>query len=357
MQVPTSTTVQRRQRSQAGQRISRFVFTLNNYTDEEVEQIKTLTPKFLIFGKETGESNTPHLQGACVLGTQMSFSTIKKLAGLSRAHIETMRGTPEQSVAYCTKEDDDPYIFGTLPAPGKRNDLHHCVELMEGGASIRDICNGNDTGAKACMVKYSRGLIFLHNMKMVPKRQPPKVIWIHGSTGIGKTRAAEEYASAICEDYWMSSGELRWFDGYMGQPAVIFDDYRTSFTKFATLLRLLDRYKMMVEIKGGYQHWIPTHILITAPKSPSYMWNLRTEEDIAQLERRITHTIEGTTYEEITKALQEITPYEVEEQEKEQEKEKEKDMEEEEEEPIVPDYEFTRRFMDRQEQKRMLVGK
>lgn len=324
MQVPTSTTVVRRERTQTGQRLTRFVFTLNNPTEEEIEAIKTLTPKFLIFGRETcPTTQVPHLQGACVLGTQMSFSTVKKLAGLQRAHIENMRGTPEQSVAYCSKEDDDPYIFGTMPAPGKRNDLHHCIELMNGGSSIRDICQSRDVAAQATMAKYNKGLIFLHMMQKIPKREPPLVIWISGPTGIGKTRAAEEFALDVDKDYWMSSGELRWFDGYMGQEAVIFDDYRTSFSKFATLLRLLDRYKMMVEIKGGYANWIPKVIIITAPKPARDMWNLRTEEDIAQLERRVTHAIECRTYEEITECLQEIKARR---EELEEEKEKEKDV-------------------------------
>lgn len=51
-----------------GQRLSRFVFTLNNYTEEEEAALKDFaeTTKWFIMGKETGELLTPHLQGACV---------------------------------------------------------------------------------------------------------------------------------------------------------------------------------------------------------------------------------------------------------------------------------------------------
>jgi len=44
-----------------------WCFTLNNYTDEEMEQIKNLAPsgiiQYIAFGEEIGEEGTPHLQG------------------------------------------------------------------------------------------------------------------------------------------------------------------------------------------------------------------------------------------------------------------------------------------------------
>jgi len=43
------------------ERSRNFVFTLNNYTTEEVELVKEWDCKYLIFGKEIGESGTPHL--------------------------------------------------------------------------------------------------------------------------------------------------------------------------------------------------------------------------------------------------------------------------------------------------------
>jgi len=53
-------------RSQAGQRISRAVFTLNNWTEEELKYLKEeFAPQttWMVIGKEEGEEGTPHLQG------------------------------------------------------------------------------------------------------------------------------------------------------------------------------------------------------------------------------------------------------------------------------------------------------
>lgn len=69
---------------------------------------------------------------------------------------------------------------------------------------------------------------------------------------------------------------------------MIIDDYRTDFCKFHTLLNLLDRYPFQVEVKGGTLQFRPKRIFITCPKRPEDIWASRTEEDLAQLLRRIT---------------------------------------------------------------------
>jgi len=291
-----------------GKRMSNFVFTLNNYTEDEVASLKSIDDvKWLIFGKEVGRDGTPHLQGACVLGKQLAFTTIKKMPGLNRAHIEPMRGKPVDSLVYCSKEDKEPYQFGSLPQPGKRNDLHDVVQLMKEGNSIRDIVNSDNIAAIACVVKYPRGLTFLANLARGERREAPIVIWICGPTGIGKTRSATEFAELVADgDYWMSAGSLRWFDGYDGQRLVILDDFRTKHIEFSMLLRLLDRYSLRVEVKGGYVNWLPQFIVVTAPFGPKEMWNLRRDEDLEQLARRVTHVINEPDYDHLSQALSAI---------------------------------------------------
>jgi len=303
-------TNRRTQGRRGGPRYTRFVFTLNNYTDAEEMSIKTITNvKWLIFGKEIGENGTPHLQGACVIGKQLALSTIKRFPGLSRAHIEKMMGTPQQSLLYCSKEDVAPYQYGSLPEPGKRKDLEDVVELLTSGQSIREIVNSQNLAAISCVVKYPRGLSYVSSLLTGSPREPPIVIWISGSTGIGKTRSAVEFAESICgEDYWMSNGSLRWFDGYERQQVAIFDDLRTKHVEFSMLLRLLDRYKLRVEFKGGYVDWVPRYIIITAPVGPRLMWNLRRDEDLEQLGRRVTHEFECQSYAELSGELTKLIP-------------------------------------------------
>jgi len=279
-------------RNRNGTRYRRICFTVNNWTAQEYASLLLWKPTWLVIGKEVGEGATPHLQGAAILGTQMSLSTIKKIPGLARAHIEPMMGTPQDSLVYCSKEDPIPHIHGVMPEPGKRNDLLEAVESMRNGFST--MRNFADTHG-ATLARYPRGLTLIRSLYAEPRIEPPKVIWIFGPTGVGKTRAATDFANAHYGGYWMSTGNLQWFDGYDGESVAIIDDFRGKHCTFPFLLRLLDRYPFRVPIKGGFMEWVPKVIFITCPYSPSEVFEVRGKhlpEDVKQMERRITKIIE-----------------------------------------------------------------
>lgn len=290
-------------RGKNGIRLSRFVFTLNNPTDLEYADLTEKfapTVKWIVIGKEKGLQGTPHLQGACILGSQWTLSKLKTLIGFKRAHIECMRGTPVESLIYCSKEDSNPFVKGTMPEPGKRTDISQAVLRIQGGESLKDL-SADEAGGIA-IVKFHKGLTILRSLTRPPRSGAPGVFWIHGPTGVGKTRIAFKCARALCKlrgvpdtDVWISSGGLRWFDGYDGHTVAVFDDFRAKHvSSFAFLLRLLDRYPVAVEFKGGFVSWTPSFIFITCPSEPSLLFSTRKEhvpEDLAQLERRITDTI------------------------------------------------------------------
>lgn len=299
--LASTMSVVRREKNGRTQRLRRIVFTLNNYSEEEYTYLRDVfapTTKWFIMGKETGANGTPHLQGASILGTQTSFSTLKTLTGFRRAHLEPMAGKPEDSLAYCRKEDSHAFEHGTLPTPGKRNDVHAAVERVLGGESLRSMAKDVDGGV--AIVKFHKGLTVLRSLARPARTDPPKVFWLYGSTGTGKTRCAFKAGRVLArsDDVWIFSGGLRWFDGYDGQPVAIFDDFRSKHVaNFAFLLRLLDRYPMDVEFKGGFVKWVPSYIFITCPYDPDECFATRkthVPEDIAQLRRRITSVVRFT---------------------------------------------------------------
>lgn len=279
--------------------LRRFVFTLNNYTQEEYNWLTTTWPQqvsWLVIGKEISSTGTPHLQGACTLGRQMRFSTIKKLYGFKRCHIEQMYGTPQCSLTYCTKEDKNAFVYGTMPNQGKRNDLLPTISRLQKGDSLRDIASDGD-GALA-LLKFPRGMTILRSLYLRDRTRPPFVLWLSGKTGIGKTRLAFElstiFCKDVCDDIWISSGGLQWFDGYDGQSIAIFDDFRAKHAKdFSFLLRITDRYPIRVPFKGGFTQWIPKLIIFTCPSSPEVTFSTRAEhrpEDVNQFLRRLSHS-------------------------------------------------------------------
>jgi len=270
------------------QRVSRICFTLNNYTDDEHESIKTMNCKWLVVGKELApKSGTPHLQGAIVLSRPMTFQQIKNLPGLTRAHVEQMKGSCVDSLTYCTKEDPNAFVIGTMPQQGKRTDLIDCATMLNDGKPMIEVARMYPSQ----FVRYHKGLTAYRGVLLESRDKKPVVIWIHGPSGTGKTRAAVEVAKTFGR-FWMSNGSLKWFDGYNGECVAILDDIREDSCPFNHLLRLLDRYPHKVEFKGGFVEWIPSFILITAPCSPKAMYSALTPPDRQQLERRIDEVLE-----------------------------------------------------------------
>lgn len=269
----------------------RACFTLNNWTQEEYTAITSLAVTWMVVGKECGDEGTPHLQGAVLFKTQMRLSKLRTMLGWKRCYIRPMYAAPECSLTYCSKEDLNPFVVGTLPTPGKRTDLHAAIEAMQDGVTMRELVA--DVGHAATYARYSSGLTRYRNLAITPRTTRPRVFWIWGPTGTGKTEKCVEKAVELNGgEFWISSGSLEWFDGYDGQRTAILDDFRPKHCTFSFLLRLLDKYAFKVPFKGGFMEWVPDLIFITAPLPPSEMFNLSGEGDIQQLLRRILNVVE-----------------------------------------------------------------
>lgn len=81
-----------------------FCFTWNNY--DGVPTLATFggNARYLVYGHEVGDGGTPHLQGYVYFNNAVSFSSV--LRALPEAHFEIARGSFDQNLAYCTKDDN-----------------------------------------------------------------------------------------------------------------------------------------------------------------------------------------------------------------------------------------------------------
>lgn len=130
-------------------RLRSYVFTLNNYTQEQFTMIKGFIPdiaKYAIIGEEIApETKTPHLQGYVQLLKQTAFSTIKKWWKDNfdaLPHIERAKGDPEQNYKYCSKEKKF-WEHGNKPEQGKRTDLHEFFTSVKNGLDDEELSDNH----------------------------------------------------------------------------------------------------------------------------------------------------------------------------------------------------------------------
>lgn len=271
-----------------------WCFTLNNYEENGEKRVlqggaEDENVCYMVIGKEIGESGTPHLQGYVQFTKRIALGTVKRLVG-TRAHCEVSRGTPKQAADYCKKDGDYQEIGGIRGGQGTRSDLAEVYQACRQGQTFSQI---GETYPSAAL-RYGSGIQRIRQLSRPTREFAPTIWCFWGKTGSGKTRRVWEFSNGNA--LWVHPGE-RWFDGYDGQPAVLFDDFDGSWFKLSFLLRLLDRYPMPVAIKGGHTWWTPKTIYITSNIKPQEWYTQANDNHQAALMRRLREfgTIEECT--------------------------------------------------------------
>lgn len=266
-----------------------WVFTLNNYTEDDITHLSSLVEKskveFIAWGCEIGEEGTPHLQGHLELKSRSRLTTLKKLLG-HRVHLEPRKGSFEQADEYCQK-DGEYCSFGARISVGKghRSDLEELRLALVNGMPLDQISNEFFSS----YVRYRRSIVAFKNLNAQPRTWETSVIIYWGKTGTGKTRAVFDNAPQM-QDVFVYPGN-GWFDGYRGQPIVLFDDFHGGEFKLPYLLKLLDRYPMQVPVKGDFANWVPQEIYFTSNIDPAHWFSHANHEHVMALFRRVTNKV------------------------------------------------------------------
>lgn len=239
---------------------------------------------YAIFGLETAPTTgKKHYQAYIEFDREVSLVAVVK--GIPGPHFELRKGTAQQAREYCTKENNW-FEIGKISEPesGKRTDIDTIKEMAVIGTPMSEIVK---VATSYQAIKYAEKIREYTDKN---RRWKPEVSWFYGATGTGKTKTAFEEAEATSAEPWVSSGSLRWWQGYDGHENVIIDDFRGDFCPLHTLLNILDRYPFKVEVKGGSRSLLAKRIWITCPYHPEAVYRDRGEgknEDIKQLLRRI----------------------------------------------------------------------
>lgn len=269
-----------------------WMFTLNN-PQEQITFGDNV--KYAVWQKERGEiTGTTHFQGYIEFKRTQTLQFVSRL--LPHAHWEVRRGTQQQAIDYCTKQDgtyvEGPWTHGVLMLnqPGRRNDLLELKAAIDAGTSMTEIAQE----MFPVMANYSRWAKE-YRMLITPDRDtPPRIYILVGPPRTGKSRFCRRVAPLA---YWKypNKGESDWWDGYDGQPDVILDDFY-GWIRYNSMLRLCDRYPYVVETKGGHAKFVSKRIFITSNVEPE-LWYSRVD-NTAFLERLREFGIRITDYQQ-----------------------------------------------------------
>lgn len=276
------------------ERSRNYCFTINNPTPATIESLQQLAAqvRYIIFQEERGANGTNHIQGYTQFHTPLSLNGAKRRIH-ERAHLEIARGSPEQNIQYCSKEEtriQGPYTYGTPITQGKRSDLSaFAISIKDGMTDINLLEQYTNQ-----YFRFHRVIDRIRLMSRAKRTWEMAVKCIWGPSGFGKTRLANTEAG---EDvFYLSKGDSTqsiWWDGYNGEQSIIIDDFY-GWLPWTFILRLLDRYPFNVQFKGGSMPFTSKKIFITSNQEPRTWYKNVPNDDYTPLLRRINETIHVT---------------------------------------------------------------
>jgi len=227
---------------------------------------------YCVYQLEIGdETSRIHYQGYVEFTGQKRYNWVQNnCAGMESAHLETRRGTMEEARNYAMKHDtrlDGPWEWGRAKESkqGERSDLRAVRRAIDEGRPMCYIAD-NFFGS---FLRYERGLRSYYRLHSKGRDWAMEIIVLVGPSGTGKSRWARDNAGDSV--FWKDGS--KWWDGYEGQHTVVWDEFYAYCCPFSVLLRLLDRYPLSIEIKGGFQNFVSRRIIFTTNQDPSEWYN------------------------------------------------------------------------------------
>lgn len=242
---------------------------------EDEEDFRLLDPSvwpdcsYCIYQVERSpQTGSLHFQGYVELVGQKRFEFIhNNYDGLETAHLEVRRGSQAQAVAYCSKVDskiEGPWEWGERKLQGQRMDLQGVKRAIDNGMGMDLVADS--FFPEWC--RFNKAFETYKRIKTVKRNWPMDIVIYVGPTRSGKSREA---ARLWPDAYWLSVD--KWWQDYKGEETVILDEFYGSVMPFKSLLKLMDRYPMQVENKGGSCQFVSRRLVFTSNQEPEFWYD------------------------------------------------------------------------------------
>lgn len=242
----------------------KWILTINNpdehnFTENMIEKVlNSFKFRYACLSREIGENGTPHIHLFIYANSRIRFSTLKKR--FPTAHIDKAYGSVADNIAYITKTGkwantakSETNIEGSFKEFGEApSELEErSPELSQ---ILQDIVSGMSTSE--IITEYPQHIFRANAIDTVrqtfladkyrERMRSVCVTYIHGASGVGKTRGIyKQYpAESICRITAYSKNGIK-FDSYSGQDVLVFEEFASQIP-IEEMLNYLDVYPLML---------------------------------------------------------------------------------------------------------------
>lgn len=203
-------------------------------------------------------------------------------------HVEIARGSPQQNIAYISKDGHKIFEYGEQPKQGCRT----VAELKE--MNINDVPPQYVRIKKELDEEQRENDEFLNMLDEIEadELKAPKIFYLTGQPGKGKTYSAYKLALKLYNKNEICKVDINnnffKFTGNKCGKCHIIEEFRPSDIRASKFLEYIDKYGFNANVKGGFHYVRPECVIICCVIPPTDIY--KNEEINTQFTRRITRT-------------------------------------------------------------------
>ena len=238
---------------------------------------------YICCGYEYSKDGYSHIQGFARFQSARSLKgAIKFFSGtLPSIHVEVAK-CPSAALTYCQKggsfeeKGNKPLFSHTSGASAGPRDLTSISKAVAIKRQLyTSLCNGatplsliNDRPEEYGFILSVSRFASADRIRAVPA----KVLYVWGTTGLGKTTTFQTICSRLTIKFHSKSPGDRWFDGYNQQSVILFDEFSDYSFSCNQWNGLCDPDPPSLEVKGAKLTNVSSHYVVLSNMCPDDLY-------------------------------------------------------------------------------------